>query len=230
MVQNNYYKEYAELSIKNYQNRAELCKNLFKDAVSNKQIERALDLGCGAGLELIPFANEFSSACYGVDIGEELGTIGRKVFEENGIAGELNFVRGSGDEIPFADESFDVVLCRVSLPYMNNETAISEISRVLNKDGILLLKIHSPYFYAGMILDAIQEMQPKKVVYVGICMAASVSYHAFGKRLEGGIWDGKEVYQTENLLKKVLKRNSLEIEGELPDSNLRTPSYRIRKI
>lgn len=220
------YEEHANEALKRFAGKDPATRYNLVDAVSGLSVERVLDLGCGAGQELLPFLERTGAICVGVDIGEELGRVTSGTF---GGEPRASFVRSSGACLPFADESFDVVLCRVSLPYMNNRAAIAETARVLTPNGVLLLKTHSPRFYFAMLRERLGSMNPKMVAYPLICLAAGVWHSATGKQLENGIWKGKEIYQTHAFLKAELTKRGLRLDGRLPDDNPLTPSYRIVK-
>src|SRR5688500_10909613 len=134
------YQEYAQAALENYANRDKASRYLLFDAVKDLNIKRVLDVGCGAGQELLPFLEKTGAFCVGIDIAGELGKVTGKFFDENGFSERANFARSKGEELPFAGESFDVVLCRVALPYMNNRQTIAEIARILKPGGVFLLK------------------------------------------------------------------------------------------
>jgi SAM-dependent methyltransferase len=61
-----------------------------------------------------------------------------KMAQQKNIPG-AEFVNGTADELPFPDESFDIVTCSQSFHhYPYPEKAMSEAFRVLKKGGILL--------------------------------------------------------------------------------------------
>lgn len=224
----NNYEEHAAAALENYAKRDAASRYLLFEAVKDLNIKRVLDVGCGAGQELFPFLEKTNATVYGVDIAPELGKITAKVFEKE-FSERVNFTISKGEELPFEGASFDLILCRVALPYMNNKKAITEFSRILKPNGILLLKIHAPAFYFGMIRERIKTLNPKQVAYPLICLTASVWHSATGKQLENGFWQGKEIYQTRNFLEKEFAKNNLRIVRELSDTNLQTPSFHIVK-
>lgn len=221
------YQEYADAVLRDYGKRDETVRNLLCDALKDRKIARILDVGCSVGQEFFPFLEKTDAVCYGVDIAEELGVLTQKIFAEN--AERVNFVRAAGEILPFADASFDAVLCRVSIPYMNNKMAIAEAARVLKKGGVYLLKTHAPPFYFRMIKDRLKTLNPKQVAYPMICLTAGIFHTATGKQLENGIWRGKEIYQTRAFLEKVFAENGMKIEKELSDTNPQSPSYFVVK-
>jgi len=221
------YEEYANESLKSFAERETGKRYLLVDAVKELKPQRVLDLGCGAGQELLPFLEKTEAVCVGIDSAKELGKITAQMFNAEKRAA---FIRCEGEKLPFDDASFDVVLCRVSLPYMNNREAIAEISRVLKSDGVLLLKTHAPMFYLGMIFERLKTLSAKQIAYPLICLAASFWHLLTGKQLQKGFWQGKEIFQTRSFLKKEFAKNSLKVEGFLADNNARTPSFIVIKL
>lgn len=220
------YEEYANESLKKFAAREASKRCQLVDAVKDLKPETVLDLGCGAGQELLPFLEKTGAVCVGVDSAQELGKITADMF-----AGESRaaFVRSEGERLPFANESFDVVVCRVALPYMDNRKAVGEIARILKPGGVLLLKTHAPLFYFGMIAERLKTLSPRQLAYPLICLAASCWHLLTGRQLQTGIWKGKEIFQTRAFLEKEFTKNDLKIESVLPDDNVKTPSYFVVK-
>ena len=134
-----------------------------------------------------------------------------------------------GEQLPFADESFEVVICRVALPYMDNHKALTEIARVLRPQGKFLLKIHAPLFYWGMLKERAKTLNPKQLAYPVICLIGGTINRLSGKHPPGNFWKGKEVYQTRKSLAKELEKRGMKIIRELPDTNDGTPSFLIER-
>ena len=223
------YSEYARAALENYARRDESSRNVLYDAVKDLRIERVLDIGCGAGQELFPFLEKTNALCVGVDIAEEIGKITNAVFSGGEFSARAKFARTRGEALPFAAESFDVVLCRVALPYMNNRETIAEVGRVLKPNGVFLLKTHAPPFYAAMIKERVKTLNPKQIAYPIICVAGSIFHLLSGQQLQNGLWQGKEVFQTRGFLEREFEKNGLEIKGELSDSNPQSPSFVVVK-
>lgn len=221
------YRQYAEQIIAGYPESNQ--PDLLIDAVKDLEIKRVLDVGCGAGQEMIPFAERRGVFCVGIDVGAELGEVGNGFVGELGQADRVNFARSQGSDLPFASASFDVVLCRVALPYMNNKKAIAEVARVLRPGGVYLLKTHAPAFYIGMLKRRLGTFQIRQYAYPLICLAGGLWHQFTGRQLEHGLWSGKETYQTGGFLKRELAKHGLEITGTLPDTNIQTPSFYIVK-
>lgn len=223
------YQEYTEQAITNFAQKDAAKRYLLVDAVKDLKPETVLDVGCGAGQELLPFLEKTDAFCVGVDAAEELGQVTHKVFLAKDFEKKAAFARSFGEKMPFADASFDVVLCRVAIPYMNNRQTIAEVARILRPEGVFLLKTHAPAFYFGMIKDRLKTLNPKQIAYPVICLTGGIFHSLTGKQMQKGFWQGKEVFQTQSFIEKECARNNLRIEGFLSDTNVETPSFVIVK-
>ena len=223
------YQEYARAALAKYgrQNAAE--KSLLVDAVKNLKPRTILDLGCGAGQDILPFVEQTNAFCVGLDYAAELGAVVGSIFKEEKLKNRMAFVRSTGEQIPFADASFDTVLCRVALPYMHNRRTFAEVARVLKPGGVFLLKTHAPAFYFELLKTRLKTFNPKQIAYPLICLAGSLWHQATGKQLTKGFWAGKEVFQTKAFVESECAKNDLRIERELADTNAQTPSFVIIK-
>src|SRR5215831_14403338 len=94
--------------------------------------DRAVDLGCGAGIStraLAPFANR----CVG---GEPAESMLKWVAA---IAPIADFVVGRAEAIPFRDRSVDLITAAGSLNYSDVNLALREAARVLVDSGVLVV-------------------------------------------------------------------------------------------
>lgn len=96
-----------------------------------------VDLGCGTGLSTRPWA-EFSDHVVGIDPSDEMLDIARQMPIAN-----VTYRKGVGNDTKLEDHSVDIATCSSSIHWMEPETTINEILRVLKKDGMLLLFGHN---------------------------------------------------------------------------------------
>lgn len=198
----------------------------FADAlrfVRNRRIEHVLDVGCGAGQEMLPFISEKGAKGFGVDIAESVGRVGRELYGAENLSAKSAFFRARAEELPFENASFEVVICRVALPYMDNEKALGEMVRVLKKDGFLFLKFHHLNFYVREFVDGVKSLELKQSIHAARVMTAGGIYRIFGKQPRSRIL-GAESFQTREFIEKILSRSSMKYLGESVDSNSQTPS------
>lgn len=197
-------------------------------ALEGLVVKRALDIGCGSGQELIPFVVKGSAFGIGVDVVADTGRVGRELFNTLVEGARVAFVRAAAEALPFQSGSFDVAVCRLALPYTENDSALSEMARALRPGGVLLLKIHHTSYYLRKIESGLRERDARSVIHAIRVLACGILYHATSRqprtRLTGG-----ETFQTRALLSRKLVPLGMLIESELPDSNPATPSFVIRK-
>jgi SAM-dependent methyltransferase len=98
---------------------------------------RLLDVGCGSGamLQLLASRVRFQRSPVGIDLSAAMLELGNE-------RRRISLVEGSGTEMPFADESFDVVLCAHVVKHLDDHTLLlflREIRRVLAHGGIALI-------------------------------------------------------------------------------------------
>jgi SAM-dependent methyltransferase len=99
--------------------------------------ERVLDLGCGAGTDTLVAAQMVGPGgrVTGIDMTPEMLARARAAAEEMG-ATNVDFVESEVEQLPFDDESFDVVISNGVIDLIPDKDAVfSEIYRVLEPSG-----------------------------------------------------------------------------------------------
>lgn len=95
-----------------------------------------LDVGCGGGF----LAEELAGMGYhvtGIDPSERSIAVAAEHARASGLA--IDYRTGSGEQLPFADDSFDAVSCCDVLEHVADpDWVIAEIARVLRPGGIFL--------------------------------------------------------------------------------------------
>jgi SAM-dependent methyltransferase len=94
-----------------------------------------LDIGCGTGAFLEKLAPLLGSGV-GVDTSQRML---EHAVERCADAPNVSFAHVSGPQLPFADDSFDVVLSVLSFRYLDWDPVVREILRVLRPGGELLV-------------------------------------------------------------------------------------------
>lgn len=105
---------------------------------------RLLDVGCGTGYALRQYAGRFHIKGSGIDYAENMiKTAQKKASQANTLRGEIEFKNASVTEIPFDDNSFDIVTssrCLMALlEWETQKNAIRDIWRVLKPGGIFVM-------------------------------------------------------------------------------------------
>jgi SAM-dependent methyltransferase len=102
-----------------------------------KRGERVADLGCGAGTDSLVAAQMVApeGRVTGIDMTPEMLAKARSAAEELGVE-NVEFVEGEIEQLPFADESIDVVISNGVIDLVpDKDAAFSETFRVLRRGG-----------------------------------------------------------------------------------------------
>ncbi len=200
-----------------------------REAAAGLTIARVLDIGCGAGQELRPFVQGGRTLGVGLDVSSQVGRAGRELFTREQPASRVTFVRAGAEHLPFAPSSFDVVTCRLALPYTDNARALAEMARVLRPGGSLILKIHHARYYTTELSQALRTWHLKSAIHACRVLLAGGLYHITGSQPRGWLTGG-ETFQTLWLLKREFRRHGLAVERLLADSVSAAPSLLIRRL
>ena len=198
------------------------------DFTADTAVARVLDVGCGAGQELLPFLTERGALGVGMDVAPQSGHVGREMYANYAPRARVNFLCGTAEELPFPSGLFDVVICRLALPYTDNARAFAEVSRVLRPGGKYFLKISGVRWYLLELKQALKERRILSVIHAGRVLVAGSIYHLTGRQPRWKI-PSSETFQSKWLIRRELKRHGLSIQTEAPDSNPVTPSFVVVK-
>jgi SAM-dependent methyltransferase len=116
---------------------------------------RVLDVAAGSGNASIPAA-ERGATVTASDLTPELLEAGRRRAESMGL--ELDWVEADAENLPFEDESFDVVMSAIGAMFApRHQTVADELVRVCRPGGTLGLLSWTP---EGMIGELFRTMAP----------------------------------------------------------------------
>ena len=105
--------------------------------------EDVLEVATGTGVQLVRLARANPGGrTVGVEISEGMLAQTRRRLEDAGLAAEVEVIEGSGLELPFADESFDLIVNGYMLDLLPRDDiprALAEFKRVLRPGGRLVL-------------------------------------------------------------------------------------------
>ena len=95
---------------------------------------KVLDVGCGGGLLSEEFAR-LDCQVIGIDPSELSLDTARKHALQSGLP--IVYLKGTGEQLPFADASFDIIVCCDVLEHVHHvECVVREIARVLRPGAI----------------------------------------------------------------------------------------------
>jgi SAM-dependent methyltransferase len=104
--------------------------------------DRVLDVGCGTGVLARAAADRVAAdgQVTGLDLNEGMLAVARR------LRPKIDWRQGDATSLPFADESFDVVVSQFALMYFPDRTAaLKEMVRVLRPGGRLGIAVWGPF-------------------------------------------------------------------------------------
>lgn len=143
------YKIWSQVPVNYYQKGVK--KNIFqniwhgekislaKNILERTKFSNCLDVGCASGFMVSEIAKQFPKSKYfGVDIYDEAIKHAKKNYPE------IIFKVASAEKLPFAKNSFDLILFYETIEHVENpKNCLLEIKRVLKKNGTLILTMDS---------------------------------------------------------------------------------------
>ena len=105
----------------------------FLDLAAPGPAEAVLDIGCGSGNHLIPFAKAAGSAV-GIDSSEELAASARRAARDESLD-NVRVLVASGDAFDLAGQTFDIAMCNFAIYYMDALRVIELMAHHLKPDG-----------------------------------------------------------------------------------------------
>ena len=102
---------------------------------------RVFEIGCGGGLNQPHYDRERVTGFAGIDPNGALLDRARKAARDKGWSADIR--EGVGEAIPFADASFDSVVCTYTLCSVGDQgRTLSELRRILKPGGKLIFLEH----------------------------------------------------------------------------------------
>lgn len=123
---------------------------------------KLLDVGSGIGGPARTLADEYGCDVTGLDLTAEYVNAAQMLTERVGLSDKARFVQGSALEMPFDNDSFEIVwMQHVSMNIKDKRQLFSELKRVLKPNGRLVFheimagetnessELHYPVFWAS---------------------------------------------------------------------------------
>jgi SAM-dependent methyltransferase len=163
---------------------------------------RILDVGCGAGQTLIASKLDERSFLCGIDVDFMALRLGRR------LAPNILFVAAQGERIPFQAASFDVLICRVALPYLGIGDALGEFRRVLRPGGFLWLVLQPFKHTATELRNSLREGRLKDAIFRFYVMVNGLVFNLTGRQFRFPLGHGRqESFQTSWGIRRALLSN-----------------------
>ena len=120
--------------------------------------DRVLDIAAGSGNSAIPAA-EAGAIVTASDLTPELFEAGRGIAASRGV--ELEWVEADAEALPFADDSYDVVMSTVGVMFApHHQAAADELIRVCRPGGTIGLINWTPQGFIGNLFKTMKPYAP----------------------------------------------------------------------
>lgn len=121
-----------------------------------------LDVGCGRAVDAIQLLEKGMKGV-GIEVSDFMLEEAKKALAEKNLTMEL--VRAFGENLPFADGTFDVVYCKGAIDHFYNpQAAIREMARVAKPDGWVIISVanfESAGFRLGRFISQMRRSKPE---------------------------------------------------------------------
>ncbi|NUU96479.1 hypothetical protein XO10_09470 [Marinitoga sp. 1135] len=133
---NHYEKDVDTKSFNAYYERPAMTR-----LIGNVNGLKILDAGCGAGYYMELMINKGAKEVVGIDFSENMVAAAKRRIKDNGKV----FLHNLNEDLPFEDSYFDLIISSLTLHYVKDLNKVfMELSRVLKKDGHIVISIHHP--------------------------------------------------------------------------------------
>jgi SAM-dependent methyltransferase len=141
--------------------------------------KRVLDVGCGAGTDLVRFARG-GALVTGVDVSASAIALARENFAQQGLSADLR--EASGEQLPFENDTFDLVYAHGVIQYTPDAAAVvAECRRVLKPGGQAIFQVYNRISW----LNALSHLMKVPLEHEDAPVLRKYSAAEFRELLEG---------------------------------------------
>jgi 2-polyprenyl-6-hydroxyphenyl methylase/3-demethylubiquinone-9 3-methyltransferase len=143
-----WWKEGETLYLSNHLNKSRF--EFFETYVPDWKDIKVLDIGCGGGLAC-EFLAKRGANVSGIDLSFNSIKTAQEHAKKSNL--QIDYQCGVAENLPYGESTFDVIVCFDVLEHVEDwEKVISEIYRVLNKNGIFLFDTINKTFKSKFIM------------------------------------------------------------------------------
>lgn len=103
--------------------------------LNKEQAERILDLGCGTGISTRIW-RKFARQIIGLDPSKEMIEIAS---DKNRLSPKIKYIVGYSNQVELPSSSVDIISCAQSFHWMEPNSTVSEINRLLKRNGVFVV-------------------------------------------------------------------------------------------
>lgn len=180
--------------------------------------KKVLEVGSGFGCNLLSLARRVPGNFVGVEPMAIYRQFTHILAEREGMnAPEVH--AGSGELLPFSDESFDIVLCYSAHQYMDIRKAIKEKARILRRGGQLQIVGNVLNVYGLTSLRSLSKRpSPSAAFNVTRTIVNTIGYQWLGRRVWPSLSQfatASPIYPTKNAMCRWMTQAGLTVRPDL---------------
>jgi demethylmenaquinone methyltransferase/2-methoxy-6-polyprenyl-1,4-benzoquinol methylase len=113
-------------------------RSAMVERVAGSEPRLVLDVACGPCAVTRRLAKRTTARIVGLDLSEDMLRVGQAKIENAGLRGRVALVLGRGEQLPFADATFDALTFTYLLRYVEDPAAtLVELARVVKPGGAI---------------------------------------------------------------------------------------------
>jgi SAM-dependent methyltransferase len=188
------------------------------DAVAAWDVATVLDVGCGAGQEMVPFLT--AKGATGVCIESRAATlpVTRDLLSSVDLGDRVQLACAKAESLPLRSGLFDAIICRGVLMYTDNRAALAEARRVLRGHGVVIVQVDNHWKALAYLRRYLLARHWRLVKVALRKILTGVIYQVSGRQPTSS-WLGSEVAYSRRVLTRELSRAGFTIVADIPHSN-----------
>lgn len=152
-----------------------------------------LEVGSGNGQWLIALDSMGAARVVGVEPNEAVRTYSERKLTEFNCDSRIDVLDAPAESLPFADASFDIVLCLGVFMFTRQQTALREFERVLKPGGQLILTVNGLGYFLMKAKDGILFSDRREIRYGISGLLSTLIKWTSGKQLSLSAVNTKEM-------------------------------------
>jgi len=210
----------------------ELPRGVTEQMIQGKDV---LDVGCGVGCALLTFSRRGATqSLTGVDLIESFLQLARLFASRESIEPPRLF-RCNGSHLPFPDQSFDFIFCRLALNYMRSDAALSEMSRVAKNGAHLVVIVNTLPWEIATFMNNVRSLRFKSIAFGLIKFFNGVLFHTTRRQITIR-YPGKmmsvhtPIFHTTRTIRRDLARWDFQWLSDDSTEHRQTPAFVSRRV
>jgi ubiquinone/menaquinone biosynthesis C-methylase UbiE len=159
-----------------------------------------LEIGCGIGQMFVASRPAKDVSAVGIDVDFDALKYGNERYDC------VEFVQASGESLPFADNSFDLIISRVSIPLMNVPQAIREVARTVKPGGRIWLSLLPLALVRERLKTDARQLRLKDFVMSIYIIINGLILHSTGRVVPFAPTGAYESFQTSRRMRTLLRQ------------------------